>query len=371
MRTALVAIPYRDAYFVRRYGMVVRDVRVIDEIRRMNAFSEVVVVNRPVSLHERALLLKRKAVSEWPHLRTFDFTTPDLLGPLRGRKWIARLYPQYLRQVSASLIGLGVHQAVVLDFHPLAFIARSDFGALRTVLWHDAIDNFAKHPRFSSTERDLVTAKYRHVQRSYDLVTGVSQAVCEHIGHHRHFAFCNGLYDDGAQGVVVDGGPRFDFGFIGFVTNKFDVGIVERLVALGFSVAIYGRVLDGEIHRRLRRLGIHLAGEFSSFDIPAIVNSFGVGLIPYLPALEHDGSPLKLYEYLRFNRPVLTSVDYEFSSPYVKNYKRGDDVEALANEMLGMAGDPEISSSIGSEFRLSVCVRTAVEMACSLIDDYN
>jgi hypothetical protein len=119
--------------------------------------------------------------------------------------------------------------------------------------------------------------------------------------------------------------------------------------------------MDGEIRRRLKRANVHMGGAFSNAELPGIVSTFRVGLIPYLPTMEHDGSPLKMYEYMKLNRPVLTSIDYGFDSPYLKNYTRTTDLRQLAEHMLGMWGAREISLSIKEDCHLSRGVRRALD----------
>lgn len=350
----LVVVPYRDAYFVNKYGFAVRDTQVIEEIRRSGAFDKIYVVNRPVSIHERILGLKKKSESKWPNVSTVDVTSFDFFGPLRKRMWLISCY----RNIIADLV-LEIRsndsrcKIVLLDFQPFAQLGTHLDVFDDVFLWFDAIDNFVKHNRFSDEEKRSVREKYRCVRSTYNFVSGVSESAVSQIGHDRNFVFSNGVFGLSDEYAEVHARKMHDFGFIGFVTDKFDLDIVRKLRSKGYSVVIHGKVYDNSVALALRSLGVQLTGEFRYSEIGEKVTSFKVGLLPYLVEKEHDGSPLKLYEYLKFNRPCLTSIDYEVKSVFCVNYNKALDVDTEIVRLLEISGSREISSEISNEWLLS------------------
>ena len=69
-----------------------------------------------------------------------------------------------------------------------------------------------------------------------------------------------------------------------------------------------------------------------------------VGLLPYRQEISHDGSPLKLYEYLRYCKPVLTSIDYELTDQrYIINYRKVDVTDAALTRLINLSGEEGIA----------------------------
>ena len=103
---------------------------------------------------------------------------------------------------------------------------------------------------------------------------------------------------------------------------------------------------------KLKNVFIH--GGFHYDDLPSICLSFRVGLLPYLNNMSHDGSPLKLYEYLRYCRPVITSIDYEITDhKYIINYQSKDFSEKNLSHFLELAGSGQIASLLDRDDYLS------------------
>lgn len=342
MKTTLIILPYRDSYFVKEYGFAVRDTQIIEIISRSRMFDDVIVINRPVSLHEYILLGKVKKI-DWPNIKTVSSMSFDLLGPLFGRRWATRCYNKTLQKVVAKYRDPD-NRIIILDFSPFAIIHPERIGS--AFLWHDMIDNFKKHNRFSKREKELVGIKYRHVSKTYDLVTGVSGDALEEVECKKR-VLQNGLFDidKGANNIR----PKYDFGFIGFITNKMDIEFIEYIRNMGYSVIIYGDIFDRKIRQSLLSIGVIMGGRFKYEEISPIVQSFKVGLIPYIRKLEHDGFPLKMYEYLLRNRPCISSSSYGVKNDYVYDYSLGRPDRTQLDGIINLSGSEQISKSIGED----------------------
>ena len=86
-----------------------------------------------------------------------------------------------------------------------------------------------------------------------------------------------------------------------------------------------------------------MLGGFRYQNLPKICRSFKVGLLPYREDRSHDGSPLKLYEYLRYLRPVISSINYEITDDtYIKNYQLNELTDEDFNKLLDLSGSEEI-----------------------------
>jgi hypothetical protein len=298
--------PYRDFYFQRRYGATVRDLHIINALSQSELVKSIHVVNRPVSVYERLYLKRAFPVNDSASkISWIDRTSWDLHGPLSRRKWLVAVYDQY--------VGLHWRQEdcfnVLMDFTPLSLINYQQFNS--DFVWYDLIDNFAKHNRYDTAERRAVRRKYERIANVADLVTGVTTAAIEQFPNGR--VVRNGVGVSRHDIRVTSHSPAapFDFGFLGFLTDKFDSDTVLAMAAHGFKIGIYGDFYDKSLRHRLIHRNITLCGSFRDGDVPKIMGTFRVGLIPYKKDKLHDGSPLKLYQYLAYGHPVISSVLFD------------------------------------------------------------
>jgi hypothetical protein len=226
--------------------------------------------------------------------------------------------------------------------------------------WYDFIDNFTKHNRFTKTERRAVQGKYVFVKKYAQLLTFVSKECLQNVNLDKPSrsetrVLTNKVFEDLSLGNKRAESYKiseelFDFGFIGFVTDKIDIQVIRRL-ARDYTVAIYGDFYDQKVKSKLSALdNVSLLGGFHYGDLPSICGTFKVGLLPYRQEKSHDGSPLKLYEYLRYCRPVLTSIDYELTNEkYIINYRNSELNEDTLSQLIQYSGNEDIAGLLSEE----------------------
>lgn len=381
MKINLVVALYRDSYFYDVYGAAVRDLQFLFELSNIKDI-EITVLNKPVSIYERFLLKKfpKKEVN-YGNIKTVDYTSYDLVGPLKRRGWFHKVYPDFLG-LQLKCLHKDDCCNVFLDFLPIGSPDKKSLEGW--IYWYDFIDNFMKHNRFTVEQKFLVDIKYQFVLKNADFVTAVSNDCLANLYSNIKLPFSykvvsNKLFDfDGSYRGKVDSAisngnrlvknseQKYDFGFIGFITDKFDVGFIEKLPS-EYSVVLYGSVLDAAISKRLSSFeNVRLMGEFSFTEIPYIMNTFKVGLLPYVVSKSHDGSPLKLYEYIRYLKPVITSQDFEIKSDkFIYNYNSCSYVNAsfFLNDIISKEGNPEILNLLSNDDLLMTSISDCI---CSI-----
>jgi glycosyltransferase involved in cell wall biosynthesis len=191
---------------------------------------------------------------------------------------------------SASIIGrLGEHLSVYLcmdDFLSLPNVSPRMLGPLEQEL-------LQKVDAVVSTAQALVDTKRPRSGRGYYLPQGVN---------FKHFA------SPQPEPLDLRGLPRPIIGFAGGVTSPMDFALVERVARAnpGASIVLVGPV--GEDSPRFEAPNIHVLGRRPYQSLPAYVQTFDVGLIPYmLNAHSIAVDPLKLLEYLAAGVPVVTT----------------------------------------------------------------
>jgi len=345
-RFNFLVLPYRDQYFASRYGLAVRDIQIIAALADSEMVEKVTAINRPVSIYEWALGRKRRNLSanynELEKLSWLDKFSPDLVGPLKGRAWYEKCYAEYSAELLRSCYRSDCYN-VFLDFSPISVLDASHTDGY--LYWYDLIDNFTKHNLYNDHCRDLVARKYAYVGKRADLITAVSDKAASLFARAQVVPNSVAISASSAPRAACGGHrPDADFGFIGFVTDKFDVDLVTRLSKLGYRINIYGQVYSQEIGAALSRIPrVKLFGRHHTGDTPRILGSFKVGLIPYRRDRLHDESPLKLYQYVNAGKPVLASTSFGLSMSALHTYTSMEsdaDLGVLASTLIEMSEDP-------------------------------
>ncbi len=354
-------IPYRDLYFWNTYGSAVRDLQFLEVLLDNKNINNITVVNRPVSIYER-FLNKKKVKFKYDGIDIVDITSLDFLGPLKKREWTVACYDELVGDFVSHHTKSSKNKLLVLDFTPFAIFPLID--SCEVIYWYDMIDNFTKHNCFSERERMLVENKYKYVSNHYSFLTAVSDMAIKSVIKHKvipyntipNGVFRSKFYKDNT--LVIN--QLYDFGFVGFVTDKFDVEFVCSL-AKNYSIVVYGQVYNKRVSEKLIAHGVCVKGPFSYNDLPKLISTFKIGLLPYLIEKSHDGSPLKLYEYLKNNTPCITSMNYEYSSNFVINYNESIELASDIDFLMGVSGDVSISNLIPDNAFLSVRLNNTIQ----------
>ncbi|MCH4880457.1 glycosyltransferase [Pseudomonas sp. TMW22090] len=332
----LIVFPYRSSHFKKKYGTSVRDIQIIEILKTHPAIDNILIVERPLSIYE--LMLGR--FSNTPgHLIDYSL---DLLGPLKGREWTENCYDNTIPKVK-ELTKLWKN-LIVLDFTPIAKIHKKSIDPC--FYWYDMIDNFKKHNRFSKLQKQLVSEKYNLANNNADLITGVTEIALDEFSNLNTITMPNGVFPHDSYDSKVP--AEFKYGFFGFITDKFDVDFIKNLAKTDSSARfiLCGEILDSSVAKQLKSIdNVTLHGRFSRGDTARLASQFEVGIIPYRKDKSHDGSPLKLYEYMWFGKPVLTSIDYEYSANFIINYNKLETLQ-IVSEVDVLLSTPSISQHI-------------------------
>jgi hypothetical protein len=367
MKINLIIAPFRDSYFYHNYGCAVRDLQFIETLASLDAVDRITLINRPVSVLERVLLKKPFARSvNLPKVHVYDITSRDFFGALKGRSWAEDVYKKVIEH--HLLTGkLSSHTNVFLDFLPIGTFSAKNLEGW--IYWYDFIDNFKKHNRFTEIEKFLVNKKYTFVKKNADFITAVSDLCLESNGPYnasKSMVVTNKIFHSISSSHehlnFVERKPQtYHFGFIGFVTDKLDIEFI-KLLAEKYKVAIFGTIMDKKVGKKLTALlNVDVFGKFKYKDVQDICAKFQVGLLPYLSEKSHDGSPLKLYEYMKYNVPCLTSMDYEIQDRrFIRNYNKTTDLKSDIDDMIRISGSGLISDAIKPEWKLENSMIKAV-----------
>lgn len=114
---------------------------------------------------------------------------------------------------------------------------------------------------------------------------------------------------------------QFIVGYVGGIDARLDVSLLMKVVRVcpTMRFQLYGKIeptirfSNGMIHESFQRLfslsNVTYAGEVPKSIVPAIIDTFDVGIIPYRMDSEFNTHcfPMKVMEYLYLKKPVLTT----------------------------------------------------------------
>ncbi|WP_448631433.1 glycosyltransferase [Cellulomonas soli] len=210
--------------------------------------------------------------------------------------------------------GLPVHAVVAAS---LDDVLGACPGALR-VLW--GTDDWVAGAELMGLSADYLRRREDAQLASAELVVTVTGYLADRWRERsaRVAVVPNGC-DPGHFAHVDDAPPAPDVhlpgpvaGFVGHLSDRIDVGVLEAVADTGASLLLVGPVQPGFATDRLARLvareNVQATGRRPFEELPGYLRRIDVGLTPYADtAFNRASFPLKTLEYLAAGRPVVTT----------------------------------------------------------------
>jgi glycosyltransferase involved in cell wall biosynthesis len=216
-------------------------------------------------------------------------------------------------------------------------------------LVYDVMDDFTlflqpwQRPRYDAMHRRML-ARARYVTTSSHVLQS----------RHRSLGYRLDYVGNGARGSLVHrcaeaapdpalaALPCPRLGYVGMISRWLDV---EALWALANAFPRGSVVLIGPRDVPLPRLpsNVHWLGPVRQERLPAILRTFDLGLIPFVPGSAIDAvNPVKLYEYLAAGLPVLASdfAEMRTHADQAALYRYPDEAVALTRRLLAQGPTP-------------------------------
>lgn len=291
--------------------------------------STVVAVNRPLCLQTTAIRRPRQIP---------DMLTPPRLERLSENLFlyrpkyyvhdqIANLVPMFekanllaLRRSIAHLgkrIGIAEPTPMVWFHYPQqGYVTRLFDGSFNIFEIYDNLTDI------DGNDLDYVNRLEAKRRGRIDLLLTTSQKIHDKYAanYRRSYMFGNGLSRDAFEKLSdpeaqphpdITSIPSPRLGYAGMISERLDWNLVKHLAAAEpkWNFVFVGRISDDKIRRRMARLhNVHFPGEFPHKDVPSILKSFDLGMMPYrdTPFFEFL-NPLKFYEMAAAGLPMVSS----------------------------------------------------------------
>jgi len=222
--------------------------------------------------------------------------------------------PQRVRsELQRVLAQLGVSEnLVVWNYDPLYTDYFATYGEVATVF--DAVDNWMFHSSYAPY-RELLERNYKEIVARSDLIYTVSEDLAQFLDSPKTHWLPNAVAYDHFQlpgklpSISQLAGPIL--GFLGILQDRIDIELIEK-IAVRFphaSIVLAGPVWKNFDEAVLAKYAnIHLIGPVSYGDLPALYNTFDVGMILYKRTdFIQSTNSMKFYEYLAAGLPVVTT----------------------------------------------------------------
>lgn len=288
--------------------------------------------------------------------------------------WIERRRDSLLRK---ALRDLAMERPILWLVRPSSYDLPGRFGE-KAVLYQ-VVDDYLSYPGVTPQARARLEREERALAERADLVVVTSRTLLElKAGLHPRMTLVPNGVDSGTleagrgpRGPVppeLGGAERPLFGYIGGITEKLDLGLLEALAEdrrrRGGTLVLVGPVnIESAAGRALLgRLEAHpsviFTGPLEAARMPEFLGAFDVGLIPYRVGDQARAiDPLKLYEYLAFGLPTV-SVDI----PSVRSLGEVVRIASSPAEFVDMArGAAEDREPAGRERRRSLAAANSWE----------
>lgn len=330
----LVMIPFHDWKKCEREGFRTRDGHFIQEFIKHPDIELLLIINRPISFSEIVLLRRRVYAKHGkPIVRrgfaylcqvedrtyTIDIVIPEIVRPLAMRQhWTSYIFGKQCvaEAVRFALRYLEIEASYHLFMSAPLFVPLVQQLKPRMLIL-DAQDNLLKHASYRNVPH--LSEYYEYCQNHADLLFTNSPQNTEWLRKKRPDTICipNGvdgrMFDPSALNTIpTDLQPiaRPIVGYAGKMQEMLDTELIEHMASLFPKVnfVFIGQQLNSRWVQHLWSLpNVFYLGDKQYSLLPSYINAFDICIIPYHPARQHGGDPIKFYEYLAMGKPIVTT----------------------------------------------------------------
>ena len=266
--------------------------------------------------------------------------------PLGGRWASIRMINEYISRIFIKIIIWRVRPDIVWLSSAELFAYIPIETRLSQRLIYDCMDDILAFPTFEShkswlqkLENELI-ASSTYVFCSSDTLRA---RLINRSGYAYKYIVLNNAVEPSSffchpPKPTTKANRKFIFGYIGTISSWFDFEAIDRIVNCfpEIEVRLVGPIENLSLPVKAKHERIKLIGVASHNDLYRISQEFDVLLMPFvITELVKAVDPVKLYEYIFFNKPII-SVKYdeiERFSKFVDFYSNYDELIEVINKL--------------------------------------
>ena len=247
-----------------------------------------------------------------PTEATHDGIRVHSLPPCWGGSWFKAM-AAYLRKQA------WIEDAVVLVSHPFWQPLLERLPDLEVA--YDCLDCVSIHAPGSETRLTELAQKEKWLIHRAKHVFAVSTHLLQQMGDPEKCLYLPNAVPGDWFSEPFPSVTEPVVGFHGALYEWIDYDLLAEVADAfpEFKLRLAGPVRNPQTVRELRRRSnVELLPSLPFREMPELIKTFQVGLIPFLDnEVAKCADPLKTYEYLSMGKPVLSSVPLNFTNPFV------------------------------------------------------
>ena len=330
----LVIFPMHDWKKCDKEGFRTRDAHLIQHFEKNKNVRRMLVVDRPMTLPDMILkkrywkvksgkIIKRTLVTSLTKVSkkiyVLDIFSWDLIKPLiLKRDWWGYIFrkDRVIQKIKETISFLNLNNKILFLWSPLSTGVIGKLGEQMVVF--DALDNWTRHPEMED-KRGYIKNGYMIIKEKGDIIFANSKETQRFMENPRTSPI---FISNGVDKMFLQlkgkktpedlkNIPKPIIGYAGKIAKRIDVNLLSFLALKlpQVSFVLIGQVLDKKWVEKLFKLkNIYFLGDKYYSQFPIYLAGFDLCIIPHnVGALENEGDPIKLYEYLAAGKPVVTT----------------------------------------------------------------
>ncbi|UYV54092.1 glycosyltransferase [Priestia megaterium] len=360
----IIFLPWRDIHNFRKEGFRVREGNIIKNIAMREDVNKLLVINRAKNLKSiftnkssgmevnKNLLPNKKLCCKFLGCKLymieeklFSLELPDFLfnkgdNELEKYAVFQNFLFKIIKKASIFLdIDLNSQETWVWssDLSRSFIFNKLNKKDMSCIKIFDTIDNLVQHKAYSEAQRIKNAERYEIVNKNTDVIFSVSESNLKILykdndNRVRKYHIQNGIDANRFENLksitkhIKRSNEKLVCGYVGVIESRVDYNLLKEIALKEKRIEfqLVGPVLeegnaDLDILKSLDN--VKFTGPVSYDKVPEIIHNFDICIMPHvINTFTNSMSPLKFYEYLAANKPVImTKVP---PAEYVSNLNR-------------------------------------------------
>jgi len=371
----LIFIPYQDSDNFFSDGIMTREFAMLYMLWK-EGYKNVINIKKPRTLldkkhykvHEEFYpdgtkeACIRKIVD---HAQTVQYLKPfSLMQIIKRRVWWKYGYKKNIDCITLE----PEKDYLVYSDNPYAVDLLESLSQRGCKVYFDIMDNFAIHPSLNEKERHIALDGYKRIFQFANVISANSKQTCNYMQPYSSREIIlvkNGVFLDNKaknafslKEVKQINEKKKNYkrcaGYIGKLGMRLDADLIDRISEECKDVlfVFVGAFLKSQMNKKLEKLFkkreniLHL-GAIPSAYVYSILDEFDILLIPHsVGKNENGGDPLKLYQYLTRNKPIITTpiLGVEEFNQWIAIKSRYDDWKKCIYNISSLKKDNELNA---------------------------
>jgi len=329
----IVVIPFHDWKKCESEGFRTRDAHFMEEFGKHQDVETMIVINRPISISEMLirqrssrikkgkLVLKESNISLTKindKIFIVDIFVAEIFKPiLMHRNWIPYIFgtDKFFNAIKMVFDRLEISQYSIISFSPLFFPLINKLNPSFFIF--DALDNLLKHPDYKDIKN--LSQYYQLCQEKADRIftNSVQNQRWLSKKHLKVETIFNGVdtekFNVEKKYSIPDDMKAIKKPVVGYAGKMQEMVNIELMnkIAVEFthvSFVFIGQQLNPSwVESLWKHDNVFYLGDKKYETLPSYLFSFDICFIPYNVDRQHGGDPIKFYEYIAMEKPVVTS----------------------------------------------------------------